>query len=123
MLLPDISVKISWKALGMILYPFILGIGLFIQQMVTWSGTDDQSFLGFAIIFGLLLSKGYKSVTIWLRTQKNYRATLVRSLYHNQLDVNKGVVTQLHSEAERQIMREAVLAYTFLWMKVLLPPR
>eukprot|EP00935_MAST-01C_sp_MAST-1C-sp1_P001036 g1036.t1 len=118
MLMPAVKVKMSWRALALVMYPFILGLAIFISQVVTWSGSAEKSLVGFGVIFFGLLMKGYKSVRAWLRTQKNYRASLVRSLYYNQLDVNKGVLTQLHNEAERQIMREAVLAYAFLWMEL-----
>lgn len=128
MLLPGINVKMSWMTFAMIWGPLIIAVAVFTQQLhaaVTTQTSEEKETEGMfggeeiamLAIFATMATKAYKSINNYMRTQKNYRAALVKSLYHHQLDVNKGVLNQLHNEAELQIMREALLCYAFLWRR------
>jgi len=63
----------------------------------------------------LVLGYGYKTWYGFKVTKQTYSLQLTQSLYYQNLDNNAGVMFRLLDEAEEQEVREALLAYFYLW--------
>jgi len=117
MLLPGAKHVFSWKDWAVIVGPLMVAIISLIISLTTeaFNFQDLTTAMPFFTILVAFLGKAYKSAQTYLNLHKTYRARMTSTLYYKQLGANKAVLTQLHEEAERQIMREAILAYAFLW--------
>ncbi|MBP3960333.1 DUF3754 domain-containing protein [Gemmata sp. G18] len=58
---------------------------------------------------------GYKTWYSFQSSRRTYMHQLTQSLYYQNLDNNSGVMFRLLDEAEEQEIREALLAYFYLW--------
>ncbi len=58
---------------------------------------------------------GYKTWYSFQSSRQTYTHQLTQSLYYQNLDNNSGVMFRLLDEAEEQEIREALLAYFYLW--------
>ena len=58
---------------------------------------------------------GYKTWYSFQVTKQTYSLQLTQSLYYQNLDNNAGVMFRMLDEAEEQEIREALLAYFYLW--------
>ncbi len=63
----------------------------------------------------LILGYGYKTWYGFQVTKQTYSLQLTQSLYYQNLDNNAGVLFRQLDEAEDQEVREALLAYFYLW--------
>lgn len=63
----------------------------------------------------LVLGYAYKTWSGFATTKQTYMLQLTQSLYYQNLDNNGGVIYRLLDEAEEQEIREALLAYFYLW--------
>ncbi len=115
MLLPGTRVKISWLDRTKIVVPSLGGIGMTIWKIVrTALLVAALSLYTAAVLFGLILAAlGYivRSVMNYFQTRDRYMLNLTRSLYHQKLDSNAGVIYRLREEAQQQRYSEILLAY------------
>jgi hypothetical protein len=63
----------------------------------------------------LFAGYSYKSYVSYSSKKTAYTLRLTRSLYYQVIDSNAGVFFRLLDEAEEQEVREALLAYYYLW--------
>ena len=63
----------------------------------------------------LIAGYGYNTWYSFQSSRQTYTLQLTQSLYYQNLDNNGGVLFRLLDEAEEQEIREALLAYFFLW--------
>lgn len=115
MLLPGTRVRISWIDRTRIVVPSLGGIGMTIWKIVrTALLVAALSVYTAAILLGLVLAAiGYvvKSVLNYFQTRNRYMLNLTRSLYHQKLDSNAGVIYRLREDAQQQRYNEVMLAY------------
>ncbi|QEG40054.1 hypothetical protein UC8_20580 [Roseimaritima ulvae] len=115
MLLPGTRVRISWIDRTRIVVPSLGGIGMTIWKIVrTALLVAALSVYTAAILLGLVLAAvGYvvKSVLNYFQTRNRYMLNLTRSLYHQKLDSNAGVIYRLREEAQQQRYNEVLLGY------------
>jgi hypothetical protein len=92
---------------------------------IVWKLWDSVTTLGHALLVGsvltlyapvaLVLGYGYKTWYGFQVTKQQYSLQLTQSLYYQNLDNNAGVIYRMLDEAEEQEIREALLAYFYLW--------
>jgi hypothetical protein len=92
---------------------------------IAWRLWDSIASLTTAVLTGsfltlygpiaLVLGYGYKTWYSFQVTKQQYSLQLTQSLYYQNLDNNAGVMFRLLDEAEEQEIREALLAYFYLW--------
>ncbi len=115
MLLPGTRIRISWIDRTRIVVPSLGGIGMTIWKIVrTALLVAALSVYTAAILLGLVLAAiGYvvKSVLNYFQTRNRYMLNLTRSLYHQKIDSNAGVIYRLREEAQQQRYNEVLLAY------------
>jgi hypothetical protein len=63
----------------------------------------------------LIVGYGYKTIYSYQVSRRTYMLHLTQSLYYQNLDTNAGVLHRLFDDAEEQELRQALLAYYFLW--------
>lgn len=119
MLLPGSRVRMSIFDRGKILLPIVSGLAIAVWKVVQGAlvllATGVYGALAFLGLLGGTLGYGLRSFHAHVRTVQRYQLNLTRSLYYQNLDNNAGVLHRLVDEAEEQELREAVLAWYFLW--------
>jgi len=116
MLLPGTRIKMRLLERGK--------LGASVASSVGYVGWK-LSQVSFAIIKGsilalygpiaLVLGYAYKTWSGFASTKQTYMLQLTQSLYYQNLDNNCGVIYRMFDEAEEQDVREALLAYFYLW--------
>lgn len=115
MLLPGTEVRITWFDRTRIVVPSLGGIGMTIWKIVrTALLVAALSVYSAVILIGLTLAAiGYivRSVMNYFQTRNRYILSLTRSLYHQKLGTNAGVLYRLLEEAHQQRHCEVMVAY------------
>jgi hypothetical protein len=87
-------------------------LGIFILIRTLMSPTKGAASIALiTIVFSYLI----KLILGYRRTRANYMARMTQELYHKSLDNDLGVLQYLVDSLEEQEVKEAVLAYYFLW--------
>ncbi len=119
MLFPNMKIHIRWIDKAKVIIPLVAGGISSIYKIISyvliqgnpvrlWTQVGFWTLVGSFFIFALKSFMNYKN------TVERYLKTLATSLYFQNLDNNRGVITYLTDEAEEQECREAILAYFFL---------
>ena len=121
MVLPGTRIQLTKLDRGLIFYPLLSGFALLLYKVLS-------DLLEFKDIFSIATSislswslavlfagYGYKSYSRYANKKTAYTLRLTRSLYYQVIDNNAGVFFRLLDEAEEQEVREALLAYFYLW--------
>jgi Protein of unknown function (DUF3754) len=121
MVLPGTRIKLTKLDHGLILYPVLSGVALLAYKLLSeLFGFGDIFSLAGGIslswsLAGLFAGYGYRSYAGYTNKKRAYTLQLTQSLYYQVIDSNAGVFFRLLDEAEEQEMREALLAYYYLW--------
>ncbi len=119
MLLPGSRVRMTMFDRGKILLPIVSGLAIAVWKVVQGAlvllATGVYGAVAFLSLLGGTVGYGLRSFHTHVRTVQRYQLNLTRSLYYQNLDNNAGVLHRLVDEAEEQELREAVLAWFFLW--------
>jgi hypothetical protein len=118
MLLPGSQVVMPWTQrlkLGGSLASAAGYVGYKIEFSKLVTGVLTGNVFSFWGPVSLVLGYGYRQYAGYQTVRQSYSLMLTRSLYYQNLDNNAGVLYRLLNEAEDQELREAVLAYFFLW--------
>jgi Protein of unknown function (DUF3754) len=121
MVLPGTRIRLSKWDKGMIVYPVMSGVALLIYKLLSeWLGFGDFLSIAASVslswsLAGLFAGYGYKSYASYTTKKTKYTLQLAQSLYYQVIDSNGGVLFRLIDEAEEQEVREALLAYYYLW--------
>src|SRR5262245_44610665 len=124
MVLPGTRIRLSKLERGLIFYPLVSGIALLCYKLLS----EQLQFLQVLSIeasvslslslAGLFAGYGYKSYSSYTYKKTAYTLQLTQSLYYQVIDSNAGVFFRLLDEAEEQEVREALLAYHYLWRRL-----
>jgi hypothetical protein len=123
MVLPGTKIRLSKLDLGMIVYPLASGFAILLYKILAdVIGFRDFLSLGISVtlswsLAALFVGYGYKSYVSYTTKKTAYALQLTQSLYYQVIDSNAGVFSRLVDEAEEQEVREALLAYFFLWQR------
>ncbi|HVK08285.1 MAG TPA: DUF3754 domain-containing protein [Gemmataceae bacterium] len=123
MVLPGTKILLTKLDLGMIVYPLASGFGILLYKVLAdVIGFRDFLSLGLSVtlswsLAALFLGYGYKSYVSYTTKKTSYALQLTQSLYYQVIGTNAGVFARLVDEAEEQEVREALLAYFFLWQR------
>lgn len=82
---------------------------------VSITGVLSGSLLALYTPLALIVGYGYKTLYSYQVARRTYTLHLTQSLYYQNLDTNAGVLHRLFDDAEEQELRQALLAYFFLW--------
>lgn len=121
MVLPGTRIRLSKWDKGMIVYPVMSGVALLIYKLLSeWWGFKDYLSIAASISISwslavLFAGYGYKSYASYTFKKTHYTMQLAQSLYYQVIGSNAGVLFRLIDEAEEQEVREALLAYYYLW--------
>jgi len=122
MVLPGTRVKLSRLDKAMIIYPVLMGFGILTYKLLrefVFESLPEIEMLkkvgGITAIGILLGGYAYRSYYSYSVKKTTYTLQLTKSLYYQTLDGNAGVLHRLLDEAEEQEVREALLAYYYLW--------
>jgi hypothetical protein len=121
MVLPGTRIRLTKLDRGLILYPVLSGLALFLYKVLSdWIGFKDVFSIAASVSLSwslaiLFAGYGYKSYVSYSSKKTAYTLRLTRSLYYQVIDSNAGVFFRLLDEAEEQEVREALLAYFYLW--------
>jgi len=123
MVLPGTRPKLSKFDRAMIAYPLVTFGGLITYKYVNEIFFDNtmpipemmKKAAGGVALLALFGGYAYRSYFSWSVKKTNYTLQLTKSLYFQTLDSNAGVLHRLLDEAEEQEVREALLAYYYLW--------
>lgn len=119
MLLPGSRVRMSILDRGKVLLPIVSGLAIAVWKVVQGAlvllATGVYGALAFLGLLGGTVGYGLRSFHTHVRMVQRYQLNLTRSLYYQNMDNNAGVLHRLVDEAEEQELREAVLAWFFLW--------
>jgi hypothetical protein len=94
--------------------PLLKAVGL----VATGAAFGEQGVVGLIALYAPLALVGgyaYRTYASFNTTKRSYQLQLSQSLYYQNLDNNAGVLHRLRDAAEEQEVREALLAYFFLW--------
>ena len=94
--------------------PLLKALGL----VATGAAFGEQGVVGLIALYTPLALVGgyaYRTYASFTTTKRSYQLQLSQSLYYQNLDNNAGVLHRLRDAAEEQEVREALLAYFFLW--------
>lgn len=94
--------------------PLLKAVGL----VATGAAFGEQGVVGLIALYTPLALVGgyaYRTYASFTTTKRSYQLQLSQSLYYQNLDNNAGVLHRLRDAAEEQEVREALLAYFFLW--------
>lgn len=111
MLLPGTKVQMSLTDRAKIILPTFSGLTIAAAKAFFAFGPA----VGMWGLVGGTLGYGVRSVYGYMNTRQKYQLNLTQSLYFQNIDNNAGVIHRLVNEAEEQDIREALLAYFFLW--------
>jgi len=121
MVLPGTRIRLSKLDRGLIFYPLVSGIALLCYKLLS-ELLQFRDVLSIAAsvslswsLAGLFAGYGYKSYASYTNKKTAYTLQLTQSLYYQVIDSNAGVFFRLLDEAEEQEVREALLAYYYLW--------
>ena len=123
MVLPGTKIRLSKLDLGMIVYPLASGFAILMYKVLAdVIGFRDFLSLGLSVtlswsLAALFVGYGYKSYVSYTTKKTSYALQLTQSLYYQVIGTNAGVFARLVDEAEEQEVREALLAYFFLWQR------
>jgi len=121
MILPGTRIKLTKLDHGLIFYPLMSGVALLTYKLLAdlFEFGDIFSIAGGISLSwslaGLFAGYGYRSYASYANKKTAYTLQLTQSLYYQVIDSNAGVFFRLLDEAEEQEMREALLAYYYLW--------
>jgi hypothetical protein len=121
MILPGTRIRLTKLDRGLILYPVLSGLALFLYKVLSdWIGFRDIFSITVSVSLSwslaiLFAGYGYKSYVSYSSKKTAYTLRLTRSLYYQVIDSNAGVFFRLLDEAEEQEVCEALLAYYYLW--------
>jgi len=122
MVLPGTTIKLSKFDKAMITYPVLMGAGLVAYKLIQDIFPETLPELemlkkvgGTFALAALLAGYAYRSYYSYSVKKTTYTLQLTKSLYFQNLDSNAGVLHRLLDEAEEQEVREALLAYYYLW--------
>jgi hypothetical protein len=121
MILPGTRIRLTRLDQGLIFYPLMSGMAVVLYKLLSeWLGFRDILAIGASVslswsLAGLFAGYGYKSYSSYTTKKTAYTLQLTRSLYYQVIDSNAGVFFRLLDEAEEQEVREALLAYYYLW--------
>ncbi|MEO2089955.1 MAG: DUF3754 domain-containing protein [Gemmataceae bacterium] len=94
--------------------PLLKAVGL----VATGAAFGEQGVVGLIALYtplALIGGYAYRTYASFNTTKRSYQLQLSQSLYYQNLDNNAGVLHRLRDAAEEQEIREALLAYFFLW--------
>lgn len=94
--------------------PLLKALGL----VATGAAFGEQGVVGLIALYtplALIGGYAYRTYASFNTTKRSYQLQLSQSLYYQNLDNNAGVLHRLRDAAEEQEVREALLAYFFLW--------
>lgn len=94
--------------------PLLKAVGL----VATGAAFGEQGMVGLIALYtplALIGGYAYRTYASFNTTKRSYQLQLSQSLYYQNLDNNAGVLHRLRDAAEEQEVREALLAYFFLW--------
>jgi hypothetical protein len=116
MLLPGTRIKMRLTERGKLGASLFGSIAYVIWKLSTYSlAILKGGLLALYAPVALVLGYAYKTWAGFTTTKQTYALQLTQSLYYQNLDNNEGVIYRLLDEAEEQDVREALLAYFYLW--------
>jgi len=117
MLLPGTRLKMPRLERGKLGGSVLGSIGYVAYRLseVQVAGLLTGSLLALYTPLALIFGYGYKTIASYQVARQTYLFQLAQSLYYQNLDTNAGVMYRLFDDAEEQVLRQALLAYYFLW--------
>ncbi|MEZ6141747.1 MAG: DUF3754 domain-containing protein [Zavarzinella sp.] len=121
MVMPGTRIRLTKLDKGLIVYPIASGVGLILYKVLTkLLGIKDYLALGTSIsltwgLAAMFAGYSYKSFISYTNKKTAYTLQLTQNLYYQGIDNNAGVFHRLFIEAMEQEIREAMLAYYYLW--------
>ena len=116
MLLPGTRIKMKLTQRGKLGVSIASSIGYVGWKLSEYSmAIIGTSLLALYAPLALVLGYAYKTWSGFTTMRQTYMLQLTQSLYYQNLDNNGGVIYRLLDEAEEQEVREAILAYFYLW--------
>lgn len=109
---PEKKVRMKSFDLTMLMLTFTIGLAVVIQKGFI-NPPENKTVL--VIILTVLVSYIVKLFLGYRRARANYMARMTSELYHKSLDNDLGVLQYLVDALEEQEVKEATLAYFFLW--------
>lgn len=108
---PEKTVRMKSFDLTMLVITGLAGLFILIRNV----SDPNASKSTIVIILSALIAYAVKIFLGYRRARSNYMARMTQELYHKSLDNDVGVLQYLVDSLEDQEVKEAVLAYFFLW--------